>query len=78
MIEKGMFFRNNASAELSYSVKGKNYYIESFDKRGEEFLFRVDVGDEITLHKSGGDVVKMVVVDCEDVPPIQCLARQLP
>ncbi|HUE98877.1 MAG TPA: hypothetical protein VMN99_06455 [Anaerolineales bacterium] len=76
MAGMGKFVCNNASAKLIYSadVKSRIAHIEDFDEDGYEFLYCMNVGDEITLHKNG-DRLHMLVQTLNDLGQhIQCQA----
>jgi hypothetical protein len=69
MAEIGKFVWNNTSANLSYSIdmKTRIVRIESIDQDGYDFLFRLNVGREITLYNNKGDVINMVIQNLSDI-----------
>lgn len=58
----GRFTWNSHSAGLHYTEEQGVYNLIAVNPEGKDFLFRIDVDHEISLQKSNGDMVSMVVI----------------
>ena len=54
---------NSHSAGLHYTEEKGVYNLIAVNTEGEDFLVRIAVDHEISLQKSNGDMVSMVVIE---------------
>ena len=59
----GRFTWNSHSAGLHYTEQKGVYNLIAVNPEGEDFLFRIENDYEISLKKSNGDMVSMVVIN---------------
>ena len=62
MGEYGKFFKDGSWADLIYAAENDIYHLDYLDDKGRDFLHDLGFDDQIALHKSNGEIVKMKVI----------------